>query len=108
MDTPRRKKPRYPPCKDVVRLRKGGWTYEAISRELKASTREVYRWQAGDSRPLGVYADMLAALPTAPPRVSRHYKFRPEVEGGSEPDAEGGSEPEVEGGSAAEGGEIEG
>jgi hypothetical protein len=38
-----------PPCKDVVRLRKAGWTYEAIARELKASTREAYRWQAGDS-----------------------------------------------------------
>ena len=105
MDTPRRKKPRYPPCKDVVRLRKGGWTYEAISRELKASTREVYRWQAGDSRPLGVYADMLAALPTTPPRVSRHYRFRPEeTEGGSKPEeTEGGSKPEeTEGGSKPE------
>ena len=78
MDTPRRKKPRYPPCKDVVRLRKAGWTYEAIARELKASTREVYRWQAGDSRPLGFYADMLASLPTQPARVSMHYKFVPE------------------------------
>jgi DNA-binding transcriptional regulator YiaG len=79
MDKVRRKKPRYPPCKAVVRLRRGGWTYEAIARALKASTREVYRWQAGDSRPLGVYADMLAALPTEPDRVSRHYKFVPGV-----------------------------
>jgi DNA-binding transcriptional regulator YiaG len=78
MDYSRKKKPRYPPSKDIVRLRRAGWTYEAIARELKASTREVYRWQAGDSRPLGVYADMLAALPTEPARVSRHYKFRPE------------------------------
>jgi DNA-binding transcriptional regulator YiaG len=90
MDATRRKKPRYPPCKDIVRLRKGGWTYEAIARELKSSTREVYRWQAGDSRPLGVYADMLAALPTDPPRVSRHYKFRPESDepSGEEPKAD--------------------
>jgi DNA-binding transcriptional regulator YiaG len=80
MDLARKKKLRYPPSKDVVRLRKGGWTYEAIARELKASTREVYRWQAGDSRPLGVYADMLAALPTEPLRVSRHYKYVPEAE----------------------------
>jgi hypothetical protein len=43
-----------------------------------------------------VYADMLAALPTTPPRVSRHYRFRPEeTEGGSKPEeTEGGSEPE--------------
>jgi len=81
MDKPPRKKPRYPPCADVVRLRKAGWTYEAIARELKASTREVYRWQAGDSRPLGFYADMLASLPTQPRRVSMHYKFRPEEDG---------------------------
>ena len=79
MEKPPRKKPRYPPCKDVVRLRKAGWTYEAIARELKASTREVYRWQAGDSRPLGFYADMLANLPTEPARVSMHYKFVPET-----------------------------
>jgi DNA-binding transcriptional regulator YiaG len=79
MDLTRKKKLRYPPSKDVVRLRKGGWTYEAIARELKASTREVYRWQAGDSRPLGVYADMLATLPTEPLRVSRHYKYVPEA-----------------------------
>jgi hypothetical protein len=60
---------------------------------LRASTREVYRWQAGDSRPLGVYADMLAALPTEPLRVSRHYKFHPEEDGQpvtpGEPDASG-------------------
>lgn len=86
MEPSRKKKPRYPPMKDVVRLRKGGWTYEAIARELRASTREVYRWQAGDSRPLGVYADMLAELPTEPPRVSRHYKFIPEA--GATPEAE--------------------
>jgi DNA-binding transcriptional regulator YiaG len=88
MDTPRRKKPRYRACKDVLRLRKAGWTYEAIARALKASTREVYRWQAGDSRPLGVYADMLAALPTEPERVSRHYKFRPEEDGQPVPTGE--------------------
>ena len=80
MEPSRKKKIRYPPSRDVVRLRKGGWTYEAIARELKASTREVYRWQAGDSRPLGVYADMLAVLPTEPQRVSRHYKFNPEAD----------------------------
>lgn len=80
MHTSRQNKPRYAPDAQVMRLRKAGWTYEAIARSLKASLREVYRWAAGDSRPLGVYADMLADLPTQPARVSRLFRLPGESE----------------------------
>jgi len=41
---------------------------------------------------LGVYADMLATLPTEPPRVSRHYKFVPGAGPASAPSDEDASE----------------
>lgn len=80
MRSSRQKQPQYAPDAQVMRLRKAGWTYEAIARSLKASLREVYRWAAGDSRPLGVYADMLADLPTQPARVSRLFRTPSELE----------------------------
>jgi hypothetical protein len=67
METPRRTPPRYPPDAEIVRLRAGGWTLEQIARSINASIREVYRWAAGDTRPLAIYASMLAALPTERP-----------------------------------------
>lgn len=101
MHTSRQSKPRYAPDAQVMRLRKAGWTYEAIARSLKASLREVYRWAAGDSRPLGVYADMLADLPTQPARVSR--LFRP-----SETEQERGDLDEVVAGEGGGGSEVVG
>lgn len=76
MRSSRQNPPRYAPDAQITRLRKAGWTYEAIARSLKASLREVYRWAAGDSRPIGIYADMLASLPTQPARVSRLFRPR--------------------------------
>lgn len=67
MESSRRNPPRYAPDPEIARLRAGGWTLEQVARALNASIREVYRWAAGDTRPLPIYAAALAALPTERP-----------------------------------------
>lgn len=52
----------YPKNADVVRLRAGGWTPTQIAEAVGATERQVWRWAAGESRPLKVYARALAAL----------------------------------------------
>lgn len=69
VENTRRNPPRHPPDPDIARLRSNGWTLEQIARALSASMREVYRWAAGDSRPLPIYAQMLAKLPDEKPAV---------------------------------------
>ena len=55
---------RYSPHEDALRLRKGGWHPAQIAEAVGATERQVWRWLAGDSRPLRVYARTLSALPT--------------------------------------------
>jgi lambda repressor-like predicted transcriptional regulator len=55
-------KNRWPPHPIIARLRERGWTMQALAEALGASPREVYRWAAGDSRPIGVYERALARL----------------------------------------------
>lgn len=63
---PRTRVPRYAPNPDIERLRAAGWTLAQIAGTLPASLREVYRWAAGDARPLAVYAERLAAIEDHP------------------------------------------
>jgi hypothetical protein len=61
-----RESKRYGPHPELERLSAGGWTREAIALAVGASVREVYRWAGGYRRPIGVYEQMLAALPDNP------------------------------------------
>jgi hypothetical protein len=65
--TQRSRVPRYAPNLDIERLRAAGWTLAQIAGTLPASLREVYRWAAGDARPLAVYAARLATIEDQPP-----------------------------------------
>lgn len=65
--TSQRRVPRHAPDPDIARLRAAGWTLAQIAVTLRASLREVYRWAAGDARPLAVYAERLAAIEGPPP-----------------------------------------
>lgn len=53
----------HPKNADVVRLRAGGWTPTQIAEAVGATERQVWRWAAGESRPLPIYARALAQLP---------------------------------------------
>lgn len=66
--TQRRRAPRHAPDPEIARLRANGWTLVQIAEGIPASIREVYRWAAGDARPLPVYAERLAVLTDAPAR----------------------------------------
>lgn len=60
---PRRTRPpQHPPHPAVAQLRASGWTLEGIARNIGSSVREVSRWAAGDTRPLGVYERELTRL----------------------------------------------
>jgi transcriptional regulator with XRE-family HTH domain len=68
METLRKTPPLFPPDAHVRRLRSSGWTLEQIAAGVAASIRQVYRWASGDSRPMALYAALLAKLPDAPPK----------------------------------------
>jgi transcriptional regulator with XRE-family HTH domain len=70
VESSRRNPPRYAPDPEIARLRAAGWTLEQIAHALRASIREVYRWAAGDTRPLPIYARALAELPSERPASS--------------------------------------
>jgi len=68
METLRKTPPLFAPDAHVCRLRAAGWTLEQIAAGVTASIRQVYRWASGDSRPMPLYAALLARLPDAPPK----------------------------------------
>jgi len=68
METVRKTPPPFSPDPHVRRLRAAGWTLEQIAAGASASIRQVYRWSVGDSRPMALYAALLARLPDAPPK----------------------------------------
>jgi hypothetical protein len=67
MSVPRKNPPKYAPNARLLALRANGWTLAAIAERVDVRIREIYRWAAGDSRPIGVYVRALNALPDSPP-----------------------------------------
>lgn len=68
METPRKRPPPFAPDAHVLRLRAAGWTLERIAEGAQASVRQVYRWSSGDSRPMPIYAALLARLSASLPK----------------------------------------
>jgi hypothetical protein len=68
MEIARKTPPPFSPDPHVRRLRAAGWTLEQIAVAARASIRQVYRWSVGDSRPMALYASLLAGLPEQPPK----------------------------------------
>ena len=68
METLRKTPPPFAPDAHVRRLREAGWTLEQIAVGATASIRQVYRWASGDSRPMSLYAALLAKFPDVPPK----------------------------------------
>lgn len=47
-----------------------GWSQEKVARELKVSTRTVYRWLHGLSKPCDFNTERISAL------IRKHTKFQ--------------------------------
>jgi hypothetical protein len=64
---PRKSPAPYSPHPEIQRLRDDGWTMGQIAQAVHASERQVFRWYAGDFRPLPVFDAALRSLTGPPP-----------------------------------------
>ena len=65
----RKTAPAHPPHPEVIRLLDGGWTHEEIASAVRTVPRCVWRWAAGDTKPLPIFVESLQRLPTEPLRL---------------------------------------